>query len=90
MPGHWQAVPEITPQGVVRSKLMGNLLILLCRFQAPDVLARKQAGGQRRKTAGDLRCIAFQQGAIRNVGGDDGGQTGSQAVIQQAVKVVMK
>ena len=65
----------------------GNLLVLLCRFQAPDVLARKQAGDKGGKTAGDLFGVSlFQQGAIRNVGGDDGGQTGPQPVVQQAVK----
>ena len=49
-------------------------------------VARKQARDKGGKAAGDLFGVSlFQQGAIRNVGGDDGGQTGPQAVISDSL-----
>ena len=53
----------------------------------PNIVAHKEEGDKRGEAAGDLFGVElFQQSAVGDVGGDDGGQLRAQTVVQQAVK----
>lgn len=57
------------------------------RLLAADILPGEQAGHEGRQAAGDLFGIElFQQRAVRDVGGDDGGQVCPQPVVEQTVQ----
>ena len=53
----------------------------------PNIVAHKEEGDKRGEAAGDFFGVElFQQSAVGDVGGDDGGQLRAQTVVQQAVK----
>lgn len=63
------------------------LLESLAGLLDADVFAHKQAGNEGGQAAGNFLGVElFQQGPIGDVGGDDGGQLGPKAVVQQAVE----